>query len=172
MEIDTKNMGLVRAQPHDRPLLENLLELYIHDLSEVFSIQIGDDGRFGYPHLSTYWSEPDKRFAYVIRAGSAIAGFAFAKIGSPLGSEPDDLDVAEFFVLRNLRRNGVGRAAAFLLWDKLPGHWVVRVSEGNRGGLAFWSEAVAAYTKGEFSVRDAPGTPHGWRVFRFARPRG
>jgi predicted acetyltransferase len=161
-------VSVVRAEARDHGLLANLLELYIHDLSEVFSVHVGADGRFGYPQLAAYWSEPENRFAYLIRVDGAVAGFALARIGSPFGTEPSDLDVAEFFVLRGERRGGVGRRAAFLLWDQLPGHWVVRVSEANRGGIAFWPDAISAYTKGEFVEREMAGTPNAWRVYRFA----
>jgi predicted acetyltransferase len=164
---DAPSVSLERATSRDHALLENLLELYVHDLSEAFHVELGPAGRFGYPRLSSYWIEPDRRSAYLIRAGSAIAGFAFAQIGSPLSDDPMDLDVAEFFVLRGQRRAGIGRKAAFLLWDQLPGHWVVRVSEGNRAGLGFWPATVSSYTGGKFSEMSVPGTPHAWRVLRF-----
>jgi hypothetical protein len=32
---------LERATPDMSPLLENLLELYIHDLSEIFAVELG-----------------------------------------------------------------------------------------------------------------------------------
>jgi predicted acetyltransferase len=163
---DAEPVRLERATRADHTLLTNLLELYIHDLSEVFPIAPDREGRFGYPRLPSYWSEPDRRFAFLIRVGSDIAGFALATIGSPLSSDPTDLDVAEFFVLRGQRRAGVGRRAAFALWDQLPGQWIVRVSEGNHAGMAFWPEAVSAYTSGDFTQTHAPGTPHAWCVFR------
>ena len=55
-------VSLELAAQRDHALLDNLLQLYIHDLSEAFSVRIGDDGRFDYPHLSAYWTEP-LRFA-------------------------------------------------------------------------------------------------------------
>ena len=43
------------ATAADLPLLSNLLELYIHDLSFSFpDIEIGPDGRFGYSRLPLY----------------------------------------------------------------------------------------------------------------------
>jgi predicted acetyltransferase len=148
-------------------LLSNLLELYVHDMSEIFPLEVGADGRFGYGRLPLYWSEPEKRFAFLIRSGSRLAGFVLATRGSPATDDPDHLDVAEFFVLRGFRRTGVGRQAAFLLWDRLPGQWVVRVSEANRAGLPFWHAIVQEYTGGAFSESKHPGGPHGTRVFSF-----
>lgn len=165
------DVRLERATPAEAPLLANLLELYIHDMSEIFPIELGPDGRFGYDRLPLYWSEPEKRHAFLIRSGAQIAGFAFATVGSPATDDPADLDVAEFFVLRRHRRSGVGRMAAMALWDQLPGRWIVRVSQANRAGIPFWSEAVRAYTGGVFHEWTRPGDPNPWRVFSFTSPR-
>lgn len=159
---------LQRATPDEDPLLRNLLELYIHDLSELFPVEVGPDGRFGYDKLARYWAEPDRRHAFLIRCSTRVVGFALATRGSPASDDPEDLDVAEFFVLRRYRRSGVGRRAAVLLWDGVPGRWVVRVSEANRAGVPFWREVVSSYTAGDFAESQRTGDPHGWRVFRFA----
>ena len=151
-------------------LLSNLLEFYMHDLSEIFPAKLGPEGRFGYEKLSLYWSDPEARRAFLIKCGGSVAGFALATRGSPATTDPTDLDVAEFFVLRSYRRLGVGRQAAIALWDGLPGNWVVRVSEANRAGVPFWGEVVRAYAGGSCAVSTRPGSPHGWRVFTFASP--
>lgn len=151
------------AGPQDERLLANLLELYSHDLSEVFDIEPGPDGRFGYEYLPLYWTEPDRRFPFLIRSGTRIVGFVLAMRGSPVMDDPDVLDIAEFFVLRRHRRSGIGRRAAFLLWDRLPGRWTVRVSEENRAALPFWSKVIAEYSGGTA----VEARPPGWRVFCF-----
>jgi predicted acetyltransferase len=165
--LETSEVSVALASPADAPLLENLLELYIHDLSEIFAVEIGADGRFGYEHLARYWRERDRRFPFLIHVGGRIAGFVLVARGSPATREPGDLDVAEFFVLRRHRRSGVGRAAAFLLWSKLPGSWVVRVSDANAGALPFWSGVITDYTGGRFSRRALAGERHTWSIFEF-----
>lgn len=162
------SVRLSRATPDRAPLLQNLLELYVHDLSAIFPVEPGPDGRFGYERLPLYWSDPAARHAFVIESGGRVAGFALATRGSPASDDPTVLDVAEFFVLRGHRRAGVGRQAAKALWDELPGQWVVRVAEANRAGLAFWRATVREYTAGAFQENGRPGEPHAWRVFRFA----
>lgn len=165
-------ISLERVGPDRAPLLANLLEFYIHDLSEVFSVKPGLDGRFGYDKLPLYWSEPDTRWAFLIKFGDQVAGFALVTRGSPATSDPMDLDVAEFFVLRGYRRLGVGRQAAKALWDSLPGNWVVRVSEANRPGLPFWRRVCREYAGESCAETARSGNPHGWRVFRFATSVG
>jgi predicted acetyltransferase len=155
------------ATAADASILSNLIELYVHDLSEIFPVEIRADGRFGYDALPLYWSEPDRRLPFFIRSGPRLAGFALVTRGSPATADPDDLDVAEFFVLRSHRRAGVGRRAAFALWDRLRGRWVVRVSQANRAGVSFWEPTVRDYTGGAFSESEHRGKVHAFRVFTF-----
>ena len=165
---DRHEVVLEVATLRDAALLSNLLELYLHDLSETFpNIELGADGRFGYDRLPLYWSEPERRFPFFIRDGARVVGFALATRGSPATDDPAVFDIAEFFVLRRHRRSGMGRRAAFLLWNRLPGQWIVRVSEGNRGALPFWTGVIAEYTRGAATQVKRPGTPHAWSVFSF-----
>lgn len=165
---DGGEVSLEAATLQDAPLLANLLELYIHDLSEVFpQIELGSDGRFGYDKLPLYWSEPERRFPFLLRADGRVAGFALVTRGSPVSDDPKVFDLAEFFVLRRYRRTGVGARAAWLLWDRFPGRWIVRVSEGNRGALPFWTGVIAEYSQGAAAEFQRPGAPHAWRVFSF-----
>jgi predicted acetyltransferase len=164
--VEPHEIVLDIATPRDAPLLSNLLELYIHDLSDVFPhVELGADGRFGYDKLPLYWSEPERRFPFVIRCGTRVAGFVLATRGSPVTDDPDVFDIAEFFVLRRYRRSGVGRRAAVLLWNRFPGRWIVRVSEGNAGAIPFWASVIAEYTPGAATESTRPGVPHAWRVF-------
>jgi predicted acetyltransferase len=87
--------------------------------------------------------------------------------GSPVAADPDVYDVAEFFVMRQYRRSGVGHAAAFLLWNRFPGVWTVRVSEGNAGAVSFWSDVVADFARGSATISSREGNPSAWRVFLF-----
>ena len=164
----TRVVSLDQASEADSALLSNLLELYIHDMSEVFPhVQLGPDGRFGYSRLPLYWSEPDRRFAFVIRCDGKVGGFILVTRGSPAETDPNVLDVAEFFVLRQYRRAGTGREAAALLWNRLHGRWIVRVLEKNAPALAFWRETIATFTGRRFDERRLTTGPNDWRVLSF-----
>lgn len=162
----------IHAADHaEQVVLRNLLELYVHDMSEVFPfVQLGADGRFGYPDLAAYWTEPAKRFAFLILEGGKVAGFALVTVGSPAAEEPDVYDMTEFFVLRGHRRSGVGRRAALRLWQLLPGEWTVRSSEASPSALAFWSDVVAELTGGDAKTSSWSGKTSQFRVFRFTAP--
>lgn len=157
------------ATSADATVLMNLLELYIHELSDVFpGLHVGPDGRFGYPKLPSFF-ELDGRFPFLIERDGRLAGFALVTRGSPVSGDADVFDIAEFFVLRAERAAGVGRRAAELLWHRFAGPWTVRVAEANRGAVAFWSSVVLSFADGaSVEVRRA-GDHHGmgWRIFTF-----
>ena len=59
-------------------------------------------------------------------------------------------DLAEFFVVRRYRRQGVGTRAAAAIFGLRRGRWEVRERTGNAAARAFWRKAIGAYTNGEF----------------------
>jgi predicted acetyltransferase len=161
------DVTLVRATLVDQDVLSRLLDLYLAELGPLFDLAPGPGGRFEYPYLNLYWQQPVDRFAYVIRVGEEIAGFVLVTRGSPATTDPDDLDVAEFFVLPSFRRDGVGQRAAQLLWDTQPGHWIVRVAEGNAGAEAFWAAAIASYASDRMREGRYRGRSRMFRVYDF-----
>lgn len=161
---------LVEAGREQMPVLENLLELYIHEFSEFLAIELGADGRFGYPRLALYWSEPG-RFPFLIHVDGRLAGFVLiAKIRDEPGGEAV-WDVAEFFVARGFRRRGVGVRVAHQVWQRFAGRWQVRAMEANRPACSFWRQAVSEFlgAPAEPARVQSQGMP--WLVFRFPSPR-
>ena len=161
------NVGLFQAAKSDENTLRNLLQLYIHDFSEFLGMRPSEEGWFSYPSLPLYWSEPT-RVAYLIRAEGSLVGFALVSRGSVVSGDPAVLDLAEFFVIRGVRRRGVGAAAARQLFRSFPGRWEVRVGDFNAPAQKFWKNAIERYVRERFQIepwtRD-DGSP--WKVFRF-----
>jgi predicted acetyltransferase len=118
----------------EKPVVRQLLELYSHDFSEFNGADVDDHGRFGYPYLDNYWTEPG-RHPFLISVGGHIVGFAFVRSGSPH-------DMAEFFIMRKYRRGGVGGEAARAVFARFPGEWQVRQVAANVGAVAFWRTAI------------------------------
>lgn len=152
------------ATTEDAPVLANLLELYAHDFSEFLDLKIGVDGRFGYEPLPLYWKEPN-RFPFLVRANSDLAGFVLVCKGSRVSGDGEIWDMAEFFVLRRYRRNGVGVRVAHDVWRMLTGHWEVRVADKNVVGRAFWKHAISEFTgvPVESTLTEVSGKK--WHVF-------
>jgi predicted acetyltransferase len=164
--IDLLRVEVVGATPEQEPIMANLLELYVHDFSEFLDLDVGEDGRFGYPSLSLYWSEPD-RHPFFIRADGKLAGLALVKRALAVYGSESVWDMAEFFILRGYRGRGVGTLAAHEVWRRFPGAWEVRVMPRNPLGRRFWARAVAEFAGERFRrvVIEKKGEP--WDVFSF-----
>ncbi len=120
--MHSHNVVLDVATSVDAGVLANLLELYIHEMSDAFPhLVIGADGRFGYRRLPLYWAEPENRFAFLIRCDARLAGFALVTRGSPITDDPSVLDLAEFFVLRSYRRSQRGSSSGCTVVDASAG---------------------------------------------------
>ena len=143
-----------------RPTLDALFQLYVHDFSEQWAGtdrgELQEDGRFpDYPYLASYWEEP-RRWPFLIRADGHLAGFVLINDYSHSG-RPIDFSVAEFFVVRKHRRGGVGRAAAAAAIAPRPGQWELAVARTNAGAQAFWrgvARELAAGDTVEESMQD------------------
>ena len=58
--------------------------------------------------------------------------------------------MAEFFVMRKFRRQGVGSRVARQLFDRFPGRWEIAQKLENKIGQAFWRTLIADYTNGSY----------------------
>ena len=151
---------IIPVDTEARPLLEALFQLYCYDFSEILGLDVGDDGRFPGPALGGYFTDP-RRHAFLIRVDGKPAGFALVNEGSRLSGDASVRDMAEFFVMRRYRRQGVGEGAAHLLFDRFRGRWEVREKLENTAGTAFWRRIIARYTAGRFE--DCAWDDERWR---------
>jgi len=106
------------AARSEKDAVAQLLELYLHDLSELTAADVGAGGRYGYRYLDDYWTEVECH-PFLFRVDDRLAGLALVQAGAPH-------DMSEFFVMRRYRRRGVGRRAALALFTRFPGEWQVR----------------------------------------------
>jgi predicted acetyltransferase len=157
---------VVPASPDEEPILANLLELYAHDFSDFYGIELGADGRFGYKSLPLYWSDPD-RHPFLVRVDGKLAGFVLVKRGSEVSGTKNVWDMAEFFVVRGYRRRGVGAQIAPEVWKRFPGAWEVRVMPANVSALDFWAHAIARFMGEVIHPVCVEHGGKGWTIFSF-----
>jgi predicted acetyltransferase len=160
------DLEVTAAASDEEAVLARLLELYAHDLSAIADLRIGADGRYGYGPLPLYWTEAG-RHPLLVRVGGDLAGFALVQKGSLVTGAPDVWDMAEFFVLRPYRRQGIGVRAAHEVWGRHPGRWEVRVMDRNTAALRFWEHAVGAFVGGEVEPVLTGVAGKRWHVFGF-----
>jgi len=143
------------ATDADRALIAGLMQFYVYDFSEMHPEQLGrfavqSDGLFGpYPHLDRYWTD-EGRWPLVIRRDGAPIGFALVNQVSHRDGGFVERNMAEFFVARKYRGDGVAAEALHKVFALHPGRWEVAVVARNARALTFWPRAIAAAP----SVRD------------------
>lgn len=129
-------------------VLENLVQLYIHDFSEFFTgtprCELGDDGRYRLDRPLAQWLATPGHVALLFRYHDRLAGFAQI---SGVGDAGAMRRVDEFFVVRKHRRSGVGMAAASMIFDRWPGRWQADVRRRNTGAARFWTRAIAEHPR-------------------------
>jgi predicted acetyltransferase len=69
--------------------------------------------------------------------------------------------VAEFFVLRGMRRLGLATTLALETFRRWPGRWEVRELAANAPAIAFWRKVIGDYTGGRFVELELDD--HRWR---------
>jgi predicted acetyltransferase len=139
------NVTISDAARFDESVLQNMLQLYTHDFSELWAgTSKGDlqpDGRFADYPLGEYWLQPSWSAA-IVRCDDHLAGFALVNDRGHSG-KPVDRNMAEFFILRKYRGRGVGRAAAEQIFARHPGQWEVAVARKNIAALRFWRTTIS-----------------------------
>lgn len=127
----------------ERPVLERLVQLYLHEFGGEGGPDLDRDGTFPYPELARYGNEAGCD-ALLAMDGDRPVGFALV---TP--SEDGGRFVEDFFVVRGNRRGGVGTQIARALFARTPGPWRLSVRDTNPAALAFWRRALAGYGASE-----------------------
>lgn len=164
---------LIVAGPDHAGILQNLFQLYVHDFSEFWAgTDRGDlsaEGLFEHrPFSDSDWMDPNRE-ALFIHVDNALAGFVLIHDHSHSG-QPLDRSIAEFFVVRKYRGQGVGRQAAHAAFARHSGVWEAAIARKNLPALGFWRRAVATMP-GATNIHELDVTSADWDgpILRFTR---
>jgi predicted acetyltransferase len=138
------DVKIIKATHEQIPILANLLELYAYDFSEYWKFDIGDNGFYGYEDLPLFWTDPN-RYPYLIYVKDKIAGLVMVQKGSPISDDKEIWDIAEFFIMKKYKKQGIGTAVAHHIWGQFKGRWQVRVIVENEIADAFWLQAITKF---------------------------
>jgi predicted acetyltransferase len=139
---------VIQALLADKPVIRNLLELYLYEFSAMTGSEVDHHGLYGYEYLDHYWTEAG-RHPYLFRRDGYLAGFALVRDRVGPGAEAIH-GMAEFFVLRKHRGQGFGRQAAWKIFDLHPGLWQAAEMSENLAAQRFWREVIGEYTRGNY----------------------
>ena len=91
--------------------------------------------------VDAYWREGERRWPYLICAGSDVIGFAFLRAASDCSA---DYSFAEFYIRPDARGSGRGIEAAKAVLSAHSGVWRLAIFLLNAPAQAFWPRAIAA----------------------------
>ena len=148
-EANGKNIEVSPATVAERPILRQLMELYQYDFSEFAGADLGPLGLYDYPYLDHYWVEPE-RSPFLVRVNGNLAGFVLVARYNYLTGNKDAWVMAEFFIMRKYRHQGVGEKVACFIFNQFPGDWQVGQITENFTATAFWRKVIARYTHDNF----------------------
>jgi predicted acetyltransferase len=148
------------ADASTRPVVERLGQLERHDLSRLTGDLPGPAGLFEFPRLSRFFADVDHD-AYLIYSDGRLAGFCMIR---PF--EGGAAFIHAFFIVRALRRQGVGLVAATTLLRSRRGRWAIAFLEENAPAARFWRQ-VATEVVGKNWTQELRRIPNSGRTFTF-----
>ena len=147
-----------QAEAEDFPALQQLLELYQYELSDIWHQDLDAQGRYGYD-LSRH-ERAERFFAHVALEGTQYAGLAL--VAPAVVTRTDGWWMEQFFVHKRHRRCGVGLRLARHVFASHPGPWEVGQMPANAPARAFWRSVIDKATEGRFAeVQVTEGWWHG-----------
>ena len=135
------------ANESDRMVVFKMLELYQHDLSDIWDQDLDAHGDYGFM-LDRFLHSPScKTFIFTVNDKSAGCALVDQSVVFP----ENEWWMSQFFVMKKYRRTGVGRLAANHIFDNVRGRWEVGQMAGNKPALDFWTQVIGAYTGNTFT---------------------
>ncbi|TGA97674.1 GNAT family N-acetyltransferase [Sporolactobacillus shoreae] len=152
------DLQIIKISKAKKDVLSHLMQFYFYDFSEYKGPDVLESGLYGsYSYFDDYWMDEAHRFPFFIMTDGKYAGFALVRYIEPANQFPY-YSIAEFFIMKKYRRQGLGRVAATTLFDGHRGcHWEVSQDEKNVPSQLFWNRVIHEYTGGSFTDRQENG---------------
>ncbi len=134
---------LIEVDSGKLSVLDNLLQLYIHEMSRHRPTPFGPDGRYPTPQIAEIGD--GRATGLLILVKGLLAGFAVVR------RQRDDQgrlvsDVHEFFLAEAYRHLGFSEDAACLMFKRQPGWWRCRLLSEDAEGVQFWRTMLPKLT--------------------------
>lgn len=155
------NFELKQINKDNLKILENLFQLYIHDISKELPWDCNDVGIFEAYSLSE-WIEDKVNFGYLVYVEDKLAGFVMIdKEFKVLSNASNNYNLSEIFILNNYKGKGLASSVVKKVFDMHKGSWESRPVPKSISALIFWEKVFAK----NFPYHV---TKHEWKENRFA----
>lgn len=130
---------LERITVESKEKLENLVSIYLHDLSEFAAdLKVNENGKFEYEGLELYF-KLDELIPYFITYQGQVAGFILFNTGKyvPKGI---DYSAHELFVIKGFRNKGIANSVINILLNTYRGKYRIVQISSNKAAVNFWTK--------------------------------
>ena len=134
------------AKKEERHLIENLLQMYLHNISEYFPIDFNSKTcTYEYDDIGKYFDE-SVNYAIIFMNDEDVIGFSLV----------DFIDntyvVQEMFILNNYKNKGFGEGCITKVFDDFNGDWIIKSLPLSPKSENFWNKTINKYTDGKFEL--------------------
>jgi len=121
------------------PLIKSLLVDYLTELSIISKTNIDTN----YTYLDTYFTDKN-RSAYFFYLNDKIIGFGF--INDYCIINTNKKAIAEFYIKKEYRKQGLGETFARKLFELHNTSWEVKTNINNKNANLFWKKIITKYS--------------------------
>ncbi len=147
------DIKIEKIENKDKSVLNNLFQLYLHDITASLSMDVNEHGLFEYNEIDYYFNNDSKHFAYFIKVSGNIAGFVLIDDNfMVLTKDNNNFDLSEMFVLNAYKGKGIGNIVANKVFDMHKGTWEVKPVPRSEGAKRFWERTIKEYTKDNYKT--------------------
>lgn len=147
-----RKIDLKLATKSDVDVLKHLWDLYSYDFSIYDNADIEADGHYDFYYGDNYFDNEDRR-VFFIMVNDKYAGFASVSNNCYILNKPKDKCIVDFFVMNKYRKGGIGKHAAYKLFEMFPTRWEVAQYNNNEVSKVFWEKIISAYTNSRYEIR-------------------
>ncbi|GED16965.1 GNAT family N-acetyltransferase [Aneurinibacillus migulanus] len=137
------SVELVKIQLKEKNILDNLIHLYLHDLSTYTNqLSINDQGVFIYENLECFFVESNLTPFFIMLENQIIGFILFVKT---IKNNKLEYCINDLFLLNRYRGRGLGKEAVKQLLSSFPGSYYVLQLEQNQPAIQFWKAFYRKY---------------------------
>ena len=145
-----KNIILIKIGKEKESILRNLINLYLHDLSEFADdLKTDQEGKFEYDGINYYFIE-EELIPFLIYCNDEIAGFILLNTGKYVPGDAQ-FSIHEIFILKSFRGKGVATIAIKEIFEIYKGKYKVEQLQDNKLAINFWN---AFYSKQNIAYKE------------------
>lgn len=138
--VPGSSVEIRRIDRAERGALDALVDTYLAELGAHRDRPDGPTDAASYHYLPLYWEEAG-RHPFFVFADGACVGFVLIR-----AVEAESIiEMSDFYIRPEARRDGVGRAALAEVWRRFPGVWRLQVHPRNAAAAAFWPRCIEEF---------------------------